>query len=51
MKQADGTLVFDVTANGGDIFFEKDTLTEFGTLNEVNDGTVKELSATTSVAS
>jgi len=40
MKQADGTIVFKVKANGGDIYFEKDTLTEFGTLNEVNDGEV-----------
>jgi len=40
MKQADGTIVFKVKANGSDIYFEKDTLSQFGTLNEVNDGVV-----------
>jgi len=40
MKQADATIVFKVKANGGDIYFKKDTLGKFGKLNEVNDGVV-----------
>jgi len=36
MKQADATIVFKVKANGGDIYFEKDTIAdaEFGTVHE-----------------
>jgi len=34
MKQADATITFKLKANGGDIYFEKDTIAEFGTVNE-----------------
>jgi len=34
MKQADGTIVFKVKANGGDIYFEKNDIDEFGTAHE-----------------
>lgn len=34
MKQADATITFKLKANGGDIYFEKDSIDEFGTVNE-----------------
>lgn len=34
MKQADATITFKLKANGGDIYFEKDSIDEFGTVRE-----------------